>query len=108
MDVIGLLSLMNSGYEMINSFVPKFDRVYNRALKRWTCNNHLRERFSDNYLSDFKKLINYIKDSSSVNPGVRDFFEILLNEVKADPETASILSAEFSVENYKWLSSRMK
>lgn len=105
MDVIGLLSLMNSGYEMINSFVPKFDRVYNRALKRWTCNNHLRERFSDNYLSDFKKLINYIKDSSSVNPGVRDFFEILLNEVKADPETASILSAEFSVENYKWLSS---
>ena len=44
MDVIGLLSLMNSGYEMINSFVPKFDRVYNRALKRWTCNNHLRER----------------------------------------------------------------
>lgn len=100
MDFIGIAGLLKELYEAIKAATPAYNRVYNRALKKWTCNSRLRERYADNNLADFDKLVQFIKNDSSVNPGLVSFYEILLDEIKKDPETAASISAEFSIENY--------
>ena len=103
MDFIGLAGLLNDAYELFKANTPAYSRVYNRALKRWTCNSSLRERFAGNYLADFDKLAQFIKKENAVSTGLVSFFEILSDEIKKDPETAASVSAEFSIETFKLL-----
>lgn len=101
MDGVGLIGLIKEIYSYIKDKIPAFDNVYDRALRRWTNNSSLRRKFSDNALSDFKKLVGYIENSSSVNPGLLEFFELLCEEAKKDSGVASSLAAEFSVGTYR-------
>ena len=101
MDIFGLVGLIKGVYTYIKGQIPAFDNVYDRALRRWTKNSSLRAKFSDNTLGDFDKLVRYIEDMASVNQGVVDFFEILLDEATKDPEVASMLSAEFAINSYQ-------
>lgn len=100
MDFLGLIGLLKEVSTYIKEQIPAFDKVYDRALRRWTKNSSLRSKFSDNAFGDFDKLLMYIEDISSVNPGIADFFEILLNEAMKDPDVASRLSAEFTIKSY--------
>ena len=88
---MGLIGLIKEIYSYIKDKIPAFDNVYNRALRRWTNNSSLRRKFSDNALSDFKKLVGYIENSSSVNPGLLEFFELLFGK-KASLETLLSIS----------------
>lgn len=101
MDWLSIIGLIKEVYTYIKSQIPAFDNVYDRALRRWTKNSSLRAKFSDNALGDFDKLVRYIEDRASVNQGVVDFFEILLDEATKDPEVASMLSAEFAINSYQ-------
>lgn len=100
MDFLSLIELLKEICSYIKERIPAFDNVYDRALSRWTINSVLRRKYSDNALGNFDKLVRYIEDSSSVNPGVVDFFEILLEEAKKDSDVASRLTAEFSIGTY--------
>lgn len=101
MDGVGLIGLIKEIYSYIKNRIPAFDNVYDRALRRWTNNSSLRRKFSDNALADFDKLVSYLEDSSSVNPGLLEFFELLYEEAKKDSVVASSLAAEFAVGTYK-------
>ena len=88
MDGVGLIGLIKEIYSYIKNRIPAFDNVYDRALRRWTNNSSLRRKFSDNALADFDKLVSYLEDSSSVNPGLLEFFELLYEEAKKDLEAS--------------------
>ena len=103
MDFIGVGGLLKDVYDLVIANTSAYNRSYNRALKKWTCNNALRERFADNYLADFDKLVKFVKDKSVVRPGLSSFYEILLDEIKKDTETATSITAEFSIEIYRLL-----
>lgn len=103
MDVVGIIGFVKGVCESIKAATSAYDQVYSRALRRWTCNSSLRERFADNYLADFDKLIQFVKNNSSVRPGLVTFFKILLDEIKKDPATAACISAEFSIESFNLL-----
>ena len=101
MDIIGVAGFLKDLYDLVQARTPAFDRVYKQALKKWTKNDGLRDRFADNYLANPEKLVTFIKDPSSVSPAYLDFFRILLDEVKSDSETASMISAEIAIDSYK-------
>lgn len=101
------IELLKGGYELIKSRIPAFDFAYNRALQKWTVNRSLREKWADNYLSDYDKLVKYIQEPNSVSPAFRDFFDILYNEVKNDPQVSIILNTDFTNEVYQ-LSKQIK
>ena len=100
MDILGLVDLLKGAYAYIKGQIPAFDKVYDRALRRWTKNSSLRSKFSDNVLGDFDKLVTYIEDNASVSQGVVDFFEILYDEAVKDHEVASRLAAKFAIGTY--------
>ena len=100
-DGVGIAGLVKGIYDALKERIPVFDLAYDRALRKWAANNSVRRRFSDNYLSDFDRLVEYAKDDSSVDQRFLDFFKKLLDEVKADPQLNSALGTEFSMENYR-------
>ena len=107
MELMTFIELLKGGYELIKSTIPAFDFAYNRALKKWTVNRSLREKWADNYLGDYDKLVKYIQDPNSVSPVFREFFEILYNEVKNDPKVSIILNTDFTIKDYQ-LSQKIK
>lgn len=104
MDVLGVIGLIKEVYSHIKEQIPAFDNVYDRALRRWTKNSYLRRKYSENSLSDFDTLVRYVENESSVNPGLVNFFEILLDEAKKDPQVAPRLSAEYAISTNKKIS----
>ena len=107
MELMTFIELLKGGYELIKSQIPAFDFAYNRALKKWTINRSLREKWADNYLGDYDKLVKYIQEPNTVSPAFRDFFDILYNEVKNDPQVSIILNTDFTTEVYQ-LSKQIK
>lgn len=100
MGLMEVIDLLSKGYECAKAWIPDFDRAYDRALRKWTPNSHLRACYADTYLADFKKFVSYIKDPSSIDPRFKDFLQLLYEEVVADSRLASNLAAEFSIASY--------
>ena len=65
------------------------------------------QKWADNYLGDYDKLVKYIQEPNTVSPAFRDFFDILYNEVKNDPQVSIILNTDFTTEVYQ-LSKQIK
>ena len=57
MDVLGVIGLIKEVYSHIKKQIPAFDNVYDRSLRRWAKNSHLRRKYSENSLSDFDTLV---------------------------------------------------
>lgn len=100
MDILTMIGIIKEGYEHVVSLIPAFDRAYDRALRKWTDNKSLRHKFAERYLADWTRLIDFLSSPENINPCLRSFMEILVNEVMSDPATAARLAAEFSVRDY--------
>ena len=87
--VISIAELTYKGYKWIDNLEPAIDKVYARALERWTRNNGVRTSYSYRQFSTVQELGKYLIDKDSAKGETKLLLEYFEEELKKDSSTYS-------------------
>lgn len=99
-SLIGIVS--TPLYDAIKSYIPPVDRAYNRALRKWTKNNIIRERTARSKFSHWTLLKDYIKSPDRIaDKDIELLLQLWKEELIADPKTIASIQYIIQEEELK-------
>ena len=85
------ISIFKVIFNQVQKLRTPFDRVYDRALKKWCRNDELRRTFADGRLASWEQLMTYLESPEVFPKETISFMDILLHELASNPETCGVL-----------------